>query len=160
MYKLLKIERQFWDLIIERKKLYEFRKLSKGITAGTYTIIDPNTKFICQSCEGDDDTYYLHHNDAIWCDNCGEWCDNFELVRKPFGTMNLKPIIINPEIYEGDEDHYGNDYSGQYFIEDWDDAIDNDSYNFIKENYIDKNIDYVVYEISDAKKENYGNWKS
>ena len=42
--KQIKIKKEFWDLIVSGKKKYEFRKLSKGLTSGTYEFVSVETK--------------------------------------------------------------------------------------------------------------------
>lgn len=92
------------------------------------------------------------HREIAYCRKCSWQNDEYEL----FGTAHLKPLAINPKIIinpihkipemnilgylEEDNEYYGLPL-----------FFDKETYDFVKENYIDKGIDFVVYEVSDVK---------
>lgn len=137
--KQIKIRKDLWDLILKGEKKYEFRKLEKGYTTGTYEFV---------SIEN------------VRTSIGGAWIDK---PKEVYGTATLKPRLINPNVLdycvacdissceeiEDDENHTEKSPSIEYGL-DWY-TIDDETYNFVKENYVDKGIDFVFYEISDAK---------
>ncbi len=133
----IKIQKKLWDKIVSGEKKYEFRKLSKGIESGTYEFVSVD-KYIWTP-EGDKikiDPSKYNVNHIIVGVQC--WA-----TREKFGTATLEIIRSNPQLNPSDLWWwFENDYIMQ---------PDKDSYNFVKENYVDKNISFAVYEISDVK---------
>ena len=93
----LLLQEKFWIDILNEKKLYEYRKLSKGLIKGHYFFFSTENK-------------------------------------KYLGSVELYPLYVN---------ELG---SQEYLSEGHEPSID-----FVEENYVAKNIDYVCYEIGDIK---------
>lgn len=146
--KIVKIREDLWEDMVSRTKLYEFRKLTKGLTTGTYQFVslDYDAPLPWDLCKGEEH----------W-----EECICFDIKGKVFGTAHLKPLGINPGLINWDEylgkklknpgwtwftgmDSYYSGYSGD---------IDEKSRKFIQKNYIDKH-DFVVYKISRVVEKN------
>ncbi len=133
MLPILKLYKRFWNKIVSGEKKYEFRKLEKGITTGTYEFV--SVRPTCQDEDG-----YCEEGHYDYDHACDDW---YEV----FGTAHIKPIAVNSYlIYDAWVKEY-------LFILDYENAhkISKETYDFVKKNYIDKGIDFVVYEISNVK---------
>ncbi len=134
--KQLKIRKDLWKDIVSGKKPYEFRKLSKGLTSGTYQFV--SIDILCLKCK---------KRNCSLTKPCRSFKDNII-----FGTAKLEPYAVNPEMnfvpWWGngigyDEGAYAFTTQNEHT------AIDEKSYDFVKENYAGKH-DFVVYEISEV----------
>ncbi len=127
----IKIQKEFWDKMVSDEKQYEFRKLEKGLISGTYEFVSIELgKELFDSGE-------IRLGRPL-------------MVKRPkeiFGTAHLKPIAINPELCR-----YVNGANiMRYAFKNILSTLSKETYHFVKENYIDKGIDFMVYEISDVK---------
>lgn len=178
----IKIREDLWKAIVEGKKTFEFRKLSKGLSTGTYEFIsiDKIACAICGGAEGGDCNY--KHDD-------GSLVSSF--THKVFGSAKLTPILVNPRMLkltlcqnencQTDNCDYckcetknfkdvdwaflSREQEEDYQLESEDDfqafeearqtSIDEASYSFVLENYVKPKIDFVVYKVEDVLETNH-----
>lgn len=147
--KQLKIQKKFWDAIVSGTKLFEFRKLSKGLVSGTYEFVSipihrcPNCKLGFENGIG-----AREHT----CNNV--YVIGYNIEKEIFGTAHLK-FLGNPSFEVFDGQHPSQDETGIVFDEIEDD-VDYETIEFVKENYVNKGIDFVAYGISDIKEVTHG----
>ncbi len=121
----VRIQKKFWDKMISGENKHCIVELSTGLESGTYEFLR------------EDETYEAGNN--------GFWVNYNEKV---LGTATLKAVDTNVDIECEAEDGM---CACWLRLKEGVTNISFDTYSFIKENYIDKNIDFVVYEISDKK---------
>lgn len=148
--KQIKIQKEFWDKIVSGKKKFEFRKLEKGITTGTYEFV--SVEKYCDHCgkgmnelpQSEISCYQMYYHNVHDGVRLGDRWFN----PKVFGTAKLKPFAINTMLREYVEKNicvgWEIDYYGRY-------SIDEETYNFVIENYKNKKVDFVAYTILEVK---------
>lgn len=118
----LKIQDKYAEnIFIHKIKNYEVRKASKGLITGYYEY----TKITKNNPES-------VFNDIVF----------------KFGSAHLTPVAINPIITSNGTEL---ENTKIFFIDNKGIAceLDYETYLFTKENYIDKNIDFVICKITD-----------
>lgn len=129
MLPILKLYKRFWNKIVSGEKKYEFRKLEKGLDEGDYWYVNAESETFIGPFEDEPIT----------------------IPKGWFGSVHLKPIAINVTLFikkENEEEQRGTMNYSNYF------SVNKETYEFVKENYIDKNINFICYEISDVKEMN------
>lgn len=145
----IKIREDLWKLILEGKKKYEFRKLEKGFTTGTYTFVDLETSKVLGTAK----LTPLHVNPRMLkqtlCQN-----DNCETDQSDYCTCeneNFKDVDWGFISREKEVDRcFEDEPDFRVFYESEETSIDQASYEFVSENYVKQNIDFVVYKIEEA----------
>lgn len=143
----IKIQDKFWDKIVSRKKIYLFAELSKGLETGIYELVSVENKSneYCMHCIGFP-SYVRGTNIFITDENHDDVVNCKRTPKKVYGTVKLEPMMINPTF-----DEFGFTCSQCFYNNRKNRYIDEETRKFVKENYIDKNIDFVCYEILEVK---------
>lgn len=169
---LIKLQPRFFTMMLEGKKLHEFRKLSKGLKSGRYGFIDL-TRFEADGLKWDaEQNEFINKNKEV--------VDIYDYV---MGYADLEAFYLNPMITKCKGSCASQDPSGsgewqacnahEYLVDDDDEdsiektlytvgfwydheeLIDKDSYEFVKERYVDAKEDFIAYRISNVKAGKY-----
>lgn len=63
------------------------------------------------------------------------------------GIIHIKPIKVNPFLTEYESILYANQKIYRAYMRSGETIITKATYNFLRENYVDKNIDFIAYEV-------------
>ncbi len=144
----LKLDRKYWVKYLSGVKVWEFRKLIKGLTSGKYYFFDMKSfEFL-----GTADLKPINVNQKLW--SCKGDCRYYQINGRWSKCSLHKRFHKDTKVFEfGLSPIYAVGGEWEDFKEIEGDVleIDKDTYNFVKVNYVDKNICFIVYSISNVK---------